>query len=323
METANMLEQPRKLSLQEAVDSCVVFFNNETLERKYDAFIDERLKKVEHYAGKYTLGDMDEDKLGDFLRKESEALRIVLDQLQIPQEKFLRIVSLLRKLDGSFNREWSMAKVEKVMRTDENFAQRIARLFIHGNEDPVMVEQLPKLYRERLNLKLMSSGSGDETSLRIKLKEQYIGTYTNWKGDLVEDLIKHELDRLNGTYGIAYDCGNTPLIDVSVDWAIPTLTDPYVLLMSSYQETTSSGQTTKASVMMHCYELINRRNIRNHENRVFVNFVDGGGWLARFSDFQRLVDGCHYFLNMANLNMLENIIIKHVPFHYFPHLPPP
>ncbi|MGQ9502064.1 MAG: hypothetical protein ACUVSF_05195 [Anaerolineae bacterium] len=41
--------------------------------------------------------------------------------------------------------------------------------------------------------------------------------------------------------------------------------------------------------------------------------MDGGGWLARKQDFGRLVESCHYFLNLAHLDMLEAIVLKHVP----------
>jgi hypothetical protein len=58
-------------------------------------------------------------------------------------------------------------------------------------------------------------------------------------------------------------------------------------------------------------------NSRYGENRAFVNFADGGGWLARRRDFQRLVENCHYFINLRHLDLLEPIVITHVPQRYF------
>jgi len=48
-----------------------------------------------------------------------------------------------------------------------------------------------------------------------------------------------------------------------------------------------------------------------------VNFVDGGGWLARIRDLERLVEHCHYFINLQHLDMLEAIVLQHVPERYF------
>ena len=102
-------------------------------------------------------------------------------------------------------------------------------------------------------------------------------------------------------------------VETDIDFAIPNTNDPWVVIMSSFQETTSSGQTTKAKDMRSAYEQICHQNSRYGENRVFVNFVDGGGWLARRRDLERLVEHCHYFINLEHLDMLEAIVLKHVP----------
>lgn len=107
------------------------------------------------------------------------------------------------------------------------------------------------------------------------------------------------------------------MVETDIDFAIPSTDDPWVIIMSSFQETTSSGQTTKAKDMLNAYSAIVRNNSRYKEDRAFVNFVDGGGWLARRRDLERLVEQCHYFLNLHHLNMLEAIILRHVPQKYF------
>jgi len=83
--------------------------------------------------------------------------------------------------------------------------------------------------------------------------------------------------------------------------------------MSSYQETTSSAQSTRARDMLACYQAIQHRNIQHRESRIFINFVDGGGWLARQADLKRLVEACHYFLNINTINMLKAIIKQNFP----------
>ena len=88
--------------------------------------------------------------------------------------------------------------------------------------------------------------------------------------------------------------------------------------MVSYMETTSSGQTVKANEQQAIYQKIVGENIRhpNHK-RVFVNIVDGAGWLARRSDLRKLYEGCDYCLNMNTLQHLKEITKKHVPSKYF------
>ena len=69
--------------------------------------------------------------------------------------------------------------------------------------------------------------------------------------------------------------------------------------------------------MFFAFERVCRQNSRYGENRAFVNFADGGGWLARKRDLERLVEHCHYFINLQHLDMLEAIVLKHVPEKYF------
>lgn len=154
----------------------------------------------------------------------------------------------------------------------------------------------------------------DPERRRMKIKESiYRREYANIKGRKIEEFIGKKLDTIKCKYGIEYGKGRSRIVDVDVDWAIPVIENPWVVIMVSYQETTSSGQTTKARDMLNAYNRIRISNSRNRENRVFVNFVDGVGWLARKADFQRLVDECHYFLNLQNLHLLEGIVLKHVP----------
>ena len=311
-----MPKQARKLSFPEAIDTCVAFYNDEVFEQRFDIFIRERLDEIVQYQPPDFTGPLTGKNVADFLKSEPRGLLRILGQLRLSEEKFKRIVTLLRKLSRSFDREWSIKQIEQRIVADDEFAKEISNLLINGHKDPILVKHLPKFYRERLNLTHLAEPGVNLERLRIELKDRYIGTYSNWKGDLVEGLIKARLEKIRAKYTVPFSAGTTPLVNVTVDWAIPSLTDPYVIIMSTYQETTSSGQSTKARDMLQCYQAITRRNAQFLENRAFVNFVDGGGWLARQKDLKRLVAGCHYFLNIANLDMLENIVLQHVPRTY-------
>lgn len=313
------MNQPRKLSFEEAIDTCVAFYNNDAFEQRFDEFIQGRLDEIVQYQPADFTGPLTAENVASFLRSEPRGLVRILGQLRLSEEKFKRIITLLRKLDQSFGREWSIRQIERRIISDDAFALRIANLLIGGHRDPLLVRHLPRFYRERLNLTQLVEPAISRDRLRIQLKDRYIGTYSNWKGDLVEGLIRAQLEGIQTAHGLPFSAGTTPLVNVTVDWAIPDLADPYVIIMSTYQETTSSGQSTKARDMLSCYHAISQRNAQFLENRAFVNFVDGGGWLARQRDFRRLVAGCHYFLNIANLEMLEGIVLQHVPSSHFRH----
>jgi len=108
------------------------------------------------------------------------------------------------------------------------------------------------------------------------------------------------------------------LVGKEIDHAIPSLEELYIMVMVSYMETTSSNQTTRANEQQTMYQKIIGENVRYPNNqRVFVNVVDGAGWLARRSDLRKIYEGCHYCLNMQTLDQLESIVSNHVPKKFF------
>lgn len=301
---------PRKLTFDEVIKTSTVFYVDEQIEEKFNKFVSEKAKQIVKYAIK-SERQISIEELIKFLRKEPSGLRRVLNILHLSQEKFFRIITLLRKLEDTFDKEWNLKRIYNELKRNNEFAEKLANLFINGKVDPKLMKYLPNYYRERLNLKSLKEFT-TENELVLRLKDQYMATYHNWKGKAIEEMIRKRLVKV----GITYSAGKTDLVDVTVDWAIPNLQDPHVIIMSSYQETTSSGQSEKARGMLRCYEAIQHRNIQRGENRAFVNFIDGGGWLARQRDLRRLVDGCHYFLNINTVNMLDEIILRHVPKSY-------
>jgi len=103
------------------------------------------------------------------------------------------------------------------------------------------------------------------------------------------------------------------LVGKEVDHVLPSFDDPYIMVMVSYMETTSSGQTTRANEQQSMYQKIIGENVRYSPNeRIFVNVVDGVGWLARRSDLRKMYTGCHYCLNMKTLDQLEPLVCRYV-----------
>ncbi len=316
---ANPDDKPPKLSFEEALNSLTIFFVDEQLEREVEDEISQLIKAGQELKQELKLQESHAsttEALSSLLQRRQDALQIVLREIGLSEEKFLRVVSVLRQqgiVAGKLDREWNLKQVTQRLQKDAEFAKTLASLFLEGHCDPKLRSVIPRYYLDMLNLREVTSNL--ETERRARYKAAMIGTYSSRKGYYVESRIQAVLQRINVSYGR----GRPSFVNVNVDFAVPSLEDPWVIVMSSFQETTSSGQSTKARDMLNVYHSILRLNARNLEKRVFVNFVDGGGWLARISDFQRLVENCDYFINLQNLDMLEAIIRKHVPQRYLSH----
>ena len=307
----------RKITFEEAWTSSTVFFVDEELEREIenevkvllDTARDRRVSETAVIAA----GD-----ITDFLAEKENALDVILKDIGLSEEKFMRIVSLLRKLGripGGLDREWSINRIKNKIVQEPDFARLVADLIVDGKRDRELQRYIPRYYLDTLNYREIKGSP--EASRRMRYKSELIGTYGGRKGHRIEDEIRRKLTGIEAKYGIGYEKGRSRFIETDIDFAVPILEDPWVIVMSSFQETTSSGQTTKARDMLSAYERVRRNNSRYGENRAFVNFVDGGGWLARKRDMERLVEQCDYFINLQYLDMLEPIVLKHAPKRYF------
>ncbi len=309
--------EARKLTFDEVWNSTTVFFVDDALE----AEIDQEVATLLELAGDERISELaavDESTIAAFIASHPRALEVILHDIELSEEKFMRIISLLRRigrLPGNFDAEWSIEKIKSKIIQEPDFALFVTRLLMDGKRDPELATCIPRYYLETLNYREIKGSS--VAARHIRYKHALIGTYGGRKGYKVEDQIRQQLVNIQTQYGIGFEKGRSRMIETDIDFAVPSLQDPWIVIMSSFQETTSSGQTSKARTMRDAYEKLVHNNSRYGENRVFVNFVDGGGWLARKRDLRRLVQDCHYFLNLQHLNMLEAIVVNHVPRKYF------
>lgn len=312
-----MTNEARKLTFDEVWNSTTVFFVDTALE----AEIDQEVAGLLALANDERISEtalIDETSVANFIASHPRALEVVLRDIELSEEKFMRIISLLRRigrLPGNFDSEWSITKITNKIIQDPNFAHFIAKLLIDGKRDAELAMLVPQYYLETLNYREIKGSSA--AARRIRYKRALIGTYGGRKGYKVEEKIRQKLTEIRDRYGVEFAKGRSRMVETDIDFAVPSLDDPWIVIMSSFQETTSSGQTTKARAMRDAYEKLVHNNSRYGESRAFVNFVDGGGWLARKRDLQRLVHDCHYFINLRHLDMLETIILNHVPKKYF------
>lgn len=307
----------KKLNFQAAWDSSTIFFVDEELEDEIDQKVAELVNLSENPHLQTDKPNTPED-IFAFLRDDVEGINVILRDIGLSYEKFMRMVSLLRQTErvpGGFEQEWSMKKIKDEILKNDSFATTIVDLLLNGSKDETLQTYVPRYYLEKLNYREISTMPA--ALRRLRYKEAQIGTYGGKKGYKVEEKISKHLEKIKQKHGISYEQGTSRIVNVDLDFAIPSLEDPWVIIMSSFQETTSSGQSTKARDMRAAYALIQQSNSRHKEKRIFVNFVDGGGWLARKRDFERLVSECHYFINLNNLNLIEKIILEHTPKKYF------
>ena len=310
-----MRQRPPKLTFDEFVQTCTPLLRIPELEQR----MRERVRAIVVELLDFRPVTDPAESLKQFLQKDENFLGVLLALTNLSQEKFLRILTAQRFAAGDFGLEWGITQVQRRLKNDDAFAETVARLFLEGRSSELLAAQVADFYLDQLSLPAnWSDIIRDESIIGNVVRRKLTGEYTDQKGEYVEKIVRELLDRLKEKYGIDHTHGQVDFLGKEVDHVIPSLEDPYVLVMTSYMETTSSGQTARANEQQAMYTRIIGENTRHAPiERVFVNVVDGAGWLARRSDLRKMHAGCHYCLNMKTLDQLEAIVRHYVPSHYF------
>jgi hypothetical protein len=283
--------------------------------------------RVEDIATRLASYDVQGDEienLASFLQTDRDFLGIALSLTNLSQEKFLRILSAERFISHDFEPEWTTSFINKKLKKERDFAIHVARLLSEGKQGKLLSQQVATFYLDQLVLPSdWHQQLRDSERMRYIIRHKLSGEYANKKGKHIEARIRQSLDRVQEKYGVTHSKRQVRLVGKEVDHRVPAIEEPYVMIMTSYLETTSSGQTARANEQDKMYSRIQEDNRRYNSDRAFVNFVDGGGWLARRSDLRKLHAGCDYIINLKTLDQLEAVICKHVPAKYFVKQPPP
>jgi len=149
---------------------------------------------------------------------------------------------------------------------------------------------------------------------RILNDNELQGKYSNMVGAHVESLIKDTLQNYKDKFNpqLTYEMQKEyPLFNKNIDFLIPNLNSPVILIESSYNITTGSGQSKRADQLVELYSILFRRNTNFKQKIIMVNYCDGFGWVGRQTDLRRIYDASNYVINQQNLYLLDGILDEH------------
>ena len=296
-----------KIPYKDFKKSITSFFVDEELEEKMSKKQDEIVKNT-----RKRMKDIDtKEGLEQFIRSDKESLQQLTNILGISQERLKRTVSMIRRGNGEdFNSEWNIQTIRNQMVHNNYYMERICDLLINGSNDPEYKETIPRFILEQMvidqrRLKLLTS----KYALQQYIKPSFEGIYSNAVGDKIEEIISIKLTEWCQKYGTTFvHEKNIPWIARNIDFVIPDVDNPKILIEVSYMVTTGSGQTTKQRDEHQTRLRIDDYNRNNRENVIFVNFIDGAGWLGRQNDLRLLYEDSDYVVNLKYLDSLEEVI---------------
>lgn len=300
----------KKLTYDELFNSTTMFYMND----RYEAEIEEevRSKTADISVGLRTIKD--KESLKRYIIDHKDALDNLTSVAEISVERFKRMVSMIRKDRGFvFATEWSLGKIRTAMMDSPAMMESILNLIWNGKNDEKMKACIPAFYLENMAMdETTLKKLQDESLVRQLVKRGLEGRYSNGIGDAVLADIEREIKRVCAKHGLEYQKNvRVPLLDRAVSFVLENPMQPKLIIDVSYSVTTSSSQGSKKTAARKTVEVLSREKAAGR-NIVFVNFLDGAGWIGRQADMREIHRCSDYVLNFQNIGMLEDIIDAHI-----------
>ena len=289
---------PRKLTFDELREGMRVFLEFPRVETDFQEETERTVEKI--LLAKVRNGGRDPiDVLTEYLDAGSdteERLNTITGFSHGSLEKLKRIYAAMFP-----SASWSAIK------RDESMLRRIAAFLIEPQLEAAFVPQfirrnfaLPDNWIDLLQ---------DRAYVQAVAQGRMQSKYSVAIGEALEDAVR----ALAVESGCSQEKGAVQIVDdKEVDAAIPDASNPRILIMSSYQLTTSSSQSSKANEQTRMYEDVRRHNAsrsrRGMANVQFVNVIDGGGWLERPKDLQTMWSECDYCFPHSRIDELKAVL---------------
>lgn len=302
--------EAKKLTYDELFNSTTMFYMNPNYEAEIEREV--RRKTADISVGLRTIKDR--ESLKQYIIDHKDALDNLTSVAEISVERFKRMVSMIRKDRGFvFATEWGLSKIRTAMMESPAMMESIVNLIWDGKNDEKMQACIPAFYLENMAMNQTTLRKlQDENTVRQLVKRGLEGKYSNGIGDAVLHDIEKEIKRVCAKHGLEYQYNvRVPLLDRAVSFVLESPGDPKIILDVSYSVTTSSSQGTKKTAARKTEEIIKRERSKGR-NIIYVNFLDGAGWIGRQADMREIHRCSDYVLNFQNLGLLEDIIDTHI-----------
>lgn len=250
-----------------------------------------------------------------------EKLKAFVSLIGLSEERLKRVVSLLRYRynNEDFRTEWDVKRISKTLQNDNAFRELLIEFFIGGRNSRIGVE-IPLYYMRNFKLttpEFIADLRDHKYVERILNDNEIQGKYSNEVGAHVERIIQTRLEnyKANVNRTLLYEIQKEfPLLNKNIDFLIPNVNTPIILIESSYSITTGSGQSKRADQLVDFFSTLMRHNANHRANRIIMlNYCDGFGWVGRQNDLHRIYEASDFVFNQRTLNVLDEVLNEYYP----------
>ena len=293
---------------QRVLEKNTFFFSTDVFEEEHE---DERIPKLTSLLLELLKqvgdGGITKEFVDELLQREM-GLDAILALNGLSFEQYKRIITFARadsdhNLDRLLNRsdwgitdsperirviEWGDNTYRRNVQKNAAFRAGTVNLFFDGIDNPYLIKRLPPFMLKKLSaskLEFQPEALVD-TLIRYKVKGSRSAKAANNPATLISGILDdYELSYVTDKHLPKLQEKN-PGASRVMDFVLPTLAHPRIVIESSYQMTTSSNQGDKSKAEAGVDALIHQ----HYRGAKFIGFVDGAGWFVRRSSLRRMVN---------------------------------
>jgi len=283
------------------------YFYNKEFEESYEGYVNSIKETLLVLKNQIQNTGLKKELFEDLIYNKKNGLRALLALTGFSNESLKRLITFMRIVnDPELNvliykekwvteaeisdreniEEWSDNKIQRKIRENKFFRKGLVNIFFEGSTIPILSNALPLFELKKLSISKLNFEIDALIDTLIRYKEK--GSYSGKKENNPETVIEDILDEI----GIGFDKGdlselisNAPDTKRTMDFIIPDIKNPRIIIECSYLVTTSSGQGDKSKTEISIDSLIKEHYPKAH----FLGFVDGIGWYVRKNDLKRMV----------------------------------
>ena len=301
--------KPTPLGIEEFIKSATMFYIDPELENEFYVAVERDVKEIKTEL----LGITTEEGLQKYIRETPESLDRITSVLNISEEKFKRIITMLRVHKGFIpTSEWSMESLRTQMIESPDWMSLVSRLLMSGRNLKEYQKLIPAFYLANFSIDATTIGRlADDDDIRRLVKKGYEGRYNNKIGDSFFNKVSKSIIQKCDKEGLTYAIKEVvPMAEKQISIAIPDVNHPRLMIDVTYGITTSSTQTRLAKETESiCSKLRQKNQGKTDKDKIlYISIIDGAGWVARQSDLNKIYRCSDYLINLNSIKMMDDII---------------
>jgi len=309
------------------IEKNTFYFFNEEFEEKYEGYLSSVKETLLVLRNEIENNGLQKEIFEKLLKEKENGLKALLSLTGFSNEYLKRLITLIRVVDNAeLNRlvakekwftaidespegikEWSDSRISMMIRKNTYFRKGLVNLFFEGVSIPFLTQTIPLFELKKLSISKLKFEIPEMIDTLIRYKEK--GSYSGKKGNNPETLIENILKRIDLNFekgDLSELIKNAPITKRTMDFILPSKSNPSIIIECSFLATTSSGQGDKSKTEISIKDLIKQ----HYPNARFIGFVDGIGWYVRKGDLKRMVSAYDdvYTFHKDELQRFENLL---------------